>query len=120
MDNYGYNKKRFSENLKKLDKLQDIAKSWKAIMIKPWTRDYMNGGGITVFFNNGYAMDIALHDGSYGQQDGLFEIAIMTHTDCTLEDITYDTPITSDILGWQSIEDCAECARSVRALPNRQ
>ncbi len=41
---------------------------------------------------------------SYGGDEGLYEAAVLKVTDDDWQ-ITYDTPITSDVLGYQNVED---------------
>jgi len=56
------------------------------------------------FFDNGYGVSVIKSSNSYGGSDGLYEAAVLKVTDEDLE-ITYDTPITSDVLGHQTVED---------------
>ena len=69
-----------------------------------------NGNGIQVLveFENGYGASVVrfsntlgfgMASGSYGHESGLWELAVMKDGN-----ICYDTPITSDVLGWLSEE----------------
>jgi len=73
-------------------------------------------GGVYYFaeFNNGYGIDIVKHNGSYGREDDLFEIAVMKDGDCC-----YDTPITDDVVGWLSADEVMEYVAKVANLPNK-
>lgn len=62
------------------------------------------GVQIIVFFENNYGASIVKHRFSYGNDEGLFEIAVLTGN-MESWNITYDTPITSDVLGYQTSED---------------
>lgn len=67
-------------------------------------------------FDNGYMASVVSHAGSYGGDQGLWELAVMTH-DGT---IVYDTPVTADVLGWLSDAEMLDAVRQVRMLPPRR
>jgi len=55
------------------------------------------GGFYFVFkFDNKYGASVVCHEHSYGGKVGLWELAVL---DADLN-ITYETPITQDVLGW--------------------
>lgn len=54
-----------------------------------------NGIQARVDFENGYGASVVRHDNSYGGKDGLYELAVLKDGD-----LCYDTPITSDVLGF--------------------
>ncbi len=60
------------------------------------------------FFDNGYGVSVVRFTtefgGSYGADVGLYEVAIIKGTEDNWN-ITYDSPITGDVLGWQSEEE---------------
>jgi len=56
------------------------------------------------FFDNGYGVSVIKSSHSYGGSEGLYEAAVLKVTDDDWQ-ITYDTPITSDVLGHQTVED---------------
>ena len=74
-------------------------------------------GGIQMQFTypNKYTASVIRHRGSYGGDMGLWEIAVMYG-----EKIVYDTPITNDVLGWQTDEDVEKVLQRIRELPARQ
>jgi hypothetical protein len=79
----------------------------------------INGGVQTiVFFENGYGASVVQHDFSYGRDEGLFEIAVVTG-DRNGWLICYDTEITDDVLGWQSEQDVEEVLRKIGDLSQR-
>lgn len=58
-------------------------------------------------FNNGYGASVVNHMGSYG-----VELAVLYHGR-----ITYDTPITDDVIGWiGSPAELVELLRQIRDL----
>ena len=48
-----------------------------------------------IMFDNGYGASVVRHMMSYGGKLGLYELAILDKKG----DLTYDTPITSDVVG---------------------
>lgn len=62
------------------------------------------GVQVIIFFENNYGASIIKHRFSYGSHEGLFEIAVLKGN-INSWDICYDTPITSDVLGYQTSED---------------
>ncbi|NDC19246.1 MAG: hypothetical protein EBZ87_03145 [Microbacteriaceae bacterium] len=67
-----------------------------------------------VKFDNGYSASIVSHSGSYGGDDGLFEIAVLDKTG----DIAYDTPVASDVVGYLDFADVAEIVNKIKSLPS--
>ena len=66
-------------------------------------------------FDNGFGVSIVKHQYSYGGKDGLYEIAVLDSE----EQITYDTPITNDVLGYLSEEDVERHVNDIKDLkPN--
>ena len=109
----------YEERIVEIEKLEQEAKSWGASDIIPWRRDYLEGGGVTVCFDNGYCADFTMSNMSYGGHDGLFEMAIMSYIDHKIGDILYDTPITDDVVGHLSIEECKEYCQKIKELSPR-
>lgn len=62
-------------------------------------------------FDNGYGASVVCNSGSYGVQDGLFEVAILKG-----DDICYDTPITSDVVGWLDFAGVTDILNKIKAL----
>ena len=78
-----------------------------------------NGDHYRFDFPNGYSAsvvrfsgDIGFRGGSYGADDGLWELAVMRDGHCN-----YDTPITDDDLGHLTEIEVAPLVEQVRALP---
>jgi hypothetical protein len=81
----------------------------------PSKRIHGSGTQYLVFYPNGYGASIVNHRFSYGGDDGLWELAV---TKGTKEDweICYDTPITSDVLGFLSDEEVDETLFKIKEL----
>lgn len=67
------------------------------------------------FFPNGYGVSVVRFPGSYGFEDDLYEVAILKGTQDDWS-ITYDTPITDDVLGHRDEQDINNILEEVQAL----
>jgi hypothetical protein len=63
-------------------------------------------------YENGYGASIIEQRGSGGKR---FELAVCDHAD----KIIYDTPITSDVLSWLTLDDVDKTLKAIKALPRR-
>jgi hypothetical protein len=63
-------------------------------------------------FDNGYGVSVVSHSHSYGGRDGLYEIAVLDSDD----KLTYDTPVTNDVIGYLSEEDVTDVMKQVQEL----
>lgn len=63
-------------------------------------------------FDNGYGASVVCGLGTYGAKDGLFEVAVLDRNG----NITYNTPITADVLGWLDFDDVAKILNKIKAL----
>jgi hypothetical protein len=73
-----------------------------------------NMGGVQAIerFENGYGASIVKTPFSYGGKDGLYELAVFGNDG----HITYDTPITNDVLGYLSEQDVTEILIKIQQL----
>jgi hypothetical protein len=65
---------------------------------------FMTGKKARMMFENGYGVSVVSHSFSYGGKDGLYEMAVLDSDG----NLTYDTPITSDVLGYLTPEEVTE------------
>ena len=73
----------------------------------------LNGGvQYKVSFPNGYGASIVRHDFSYGGAQGLWELAVLDSDG----DITYDTSITGNVLGYLTEEEVNTTLEQIAAL----
>lgn len=72
------------------------------------------GGGIAAVFKfpNGFGCSVIRCNGSYGHKEGLYEMAVLGHNG----HITYDTPITSDVLGYLDTDDVTHFMNEIAKL----
>jgi hypothetical protein len=75
------------------------------------------GSGVQAiqFFPNGYGVSVVRFPGSYGYEHDLYEVAILKGTSENWS-ITYDTPITSDVLGHRDERDVEIIMEEVETL----
>lgn len=67
------------------------------------------------FFPNGYGVSVIQSPNSYGGDDGLYELAVLKG-DETNSKITYDTPITRDVIGYLTEDEVTELLTQVSSL----
>jgi len=90
----------------------DKDKTMKAEMI-----NRMSNGGVQKLykFHNGYGASVVRHSFSYGEDKGLWELAVIRYNGDHF-DIDYSTPITDDVLGYLSEEDVDTILDKIAAL----
>lgn len=64
-----------------------------------------------VSFDNGYGASIVRHKHSYGGIEGLYELAVTKNNK-----ITYDSPITDDVIGYLSEADVESYLNQIEIL----
>jgi hypothetical protein len=73
----------------------------------------INEGWQYVFkFENNYGASVVQHAFSYGHESGQWEIAVLKDGE-----LTYETPITQDVLGWQTQEQVMDVLFAISKLP---
>jgi hypothetical protein len=75
-----------------------------------------NGMQLVFKFDNLFGLSIVCHSFSYGNNDGLFEVAVIKFTSNDEWNLTYNTDITDDVLGYQSKEDVLSLIERVMSL----
>ncbi|MFV0616515.1 hypothetical protein ACE418_01215 [Megasphaera sp. WILCCON 0056] len=66
-------------------------------------------------FKNGYGASVIRGPFSYGGWDRLFELAVLKKHKKDWE-VTYETPITDDVLGWLTADDVAILLKKISTL----
>ena len=86
------------------------------ITFKTLPSNQINGGiQYLAFYPNGYGASIVKHSFSYGNSQGLWELAVIKGTEGDWN-ICYDTHITSDVLGFLSEAEVEETLVSIQNL----
>ena len=73
---------------------------------------FMVGKKTRMHFDNGYGVSVVSHSYSYGGKDGLFEIAVLDKDG----NLTYDTPVTNDVIGYLTEEEVSGVMKEVQSL----
>ena len=71
----------------------------------------MGGVVARVNFPNGYGASVIMGDFSYGGNRGLYELAVLKS-----DDICYDTPIASDVIGYLTRDEVSDVMRRIQEL----
>ena len=79
------------------------------------TENPLGGLRARVFFPNGYGASVVRHMYSYGGNEGFWELAVL-EGDNTKSKLTYDTPITDDVIGYLTEEKVTELLQQIEAL----
>jgi len=67
---------------------------------------------IQYMFSNGFGASVVCNEFSYGGSQGLKELAVLDYN----RDITYDTPITNDVIGYLSDSAVNHYLKQIKAL----
>ena len=65
-----------------------------------------------IIFDNGYGASVVKHEHSYGGDKGLYELAVLGKDG----HITYDTPITNDVIGYLRPTDVTDVMEKIQQL----
>jgi hypothetical protein len=73
-------------------------------------------GGVyaRITFDNGYGASVVKTPYSYGGKDGLYELAVLDKDG----HLTYDTPVTNDVIGYLRDIDVTEVMEKIQQLQN--
>jgi hypothetical protein len=87
-------------------------KKFKDLPFFPINDGFMVGKQARMDFENGYGVSVVSHTYSYGGKDGLFEVAVLGKDG----NLTYDTPVTNDVIGYLTEEDVTDVMKQVQNL----
>jgi len=73
---------------------------------------FMVGKKARMHFDNGYGVSVVSHSYSYGGRDGIYEVAVLDSED----NLTYETPVTNDVIGYLTEEDVTDVMKQVQEL----
>jgi len=78
-----------------------------------------DGGGIKyVFrFKNGYGASVIKNKYSYGNEDNLWELAVIVFVSRGTWHLCYNTPITNDVEGYLSNRQVRSLLKRIKRLP---
>ena len=73
-----------------------------------------------VKFDNGYGASVVRFDGSYGFENGLYELAVVEVHEKDEFRLNYDTEITDDVIGHLTEERVSNLLKKIALLPKRE
>ena len=73
---------------------------------------FMKGVKCRMMFENGFGVSVVSHTYSYGGKDGLFEVAVLDEDG----DLTYNTPVTNDVIGFLNPDEVTDIMEQVQNL----
>ena len=76
------------------------------------THPQLDGVVGRITFDNGYGASVVKHEFSYGGKDGLYELAVLDKDG----NLTYDTPITNDVIGYLREIDVTDVMIKIQQL----
>ena len=86
---------------------------------KPWQSHVRSDGLGSQWiyrFDNGFGASVVQGPYTYGGPEGLYGLGVLTF-DGDKHSLTYETPITSDVIGHQTAEEIGELLARIAALP---
>jgi hypothetical protein len=86
-------------------------KSFKDLVFNPHP-NHMGGVQSIYNFENGYGVSVVRTPHTYGGSDGLYELAVLDKNG----HLTYDTPITDDVIGYLKAEEVTKIMQQVQML----
>jgi hypothetical protein len=75
---------------------------------------HIGGVQARITFDNGYGASVVKTPYSYGGDRGLYELAVLD----TDGHLTYDTPVTNDVIGYLRDIDVTEVMEKIQQLQN--
>jgi len=76
------------------------------------TNDHYGGVQKLYQFDNHMGASVIRHEGSYGSEEGLWELAVLNEAGS----LCYDTPITNDVIGRLTWKEVSKYLRKIQAL----
>ena len=86
-------------------------KTFKDLDFQPHP-NHMGGVQARIQFDNGYGASVVCTPYTYGGDKGLYELAVFGSDG----HITYDTPITNDVIGYLRPEDVTDVMEKIQQL----
>ena len=88
-------------------------KTFKHLDFKPHPNlGHIGGVQAIIKFKNGYGASVVRSEYTYGGSDGLYELAVLGKDG----HITYDTPITNDVIGYLKEEEVTKILEQIQLL----
>lgn len=94
-----------------------LDKSLKGMTV---TRE-VNGGTQHLFrFDNNFGASVVCHKYSYGGDEGFWELAVLKYDEDGEWSLTYDTPVTQDVVGYLTPKDVEGLLEEIEELTEEE
>ena len=87
-------------------------KTFSDLEFKPHSMGFESGIVSRIKFDNGYGASVVKGPHTYGGKDGLYELAVLDSEG----ELTYSTPVTSDVEGYLTEEDVTILLKQIQNL----
>lgn len=85
--------------------------------MKVYKEKQLNGGIQKQYkFENGYGASVIQHSGSYGNEQGLWELGVLNWIGEDVYELDYSTEITDDVIGYLTEEEVEEILVRIKEL----
>ena len=85
--------------------------------MKVYKEKSLNGGVQKQYkFDNGYGASVVQHNGSYGNENGLWELAVLSWVNEHQYQLDYSTEISDDVIGYLTEEEVEELLVRIESL----
>jgi hypothetical protein len=85
--------------------------------MKSYKEKPLNGGIQKQYkFKNGFGASVVQHNGSYGNENGLWELAVLSWVNEHQYELNYSTDITDDVVGYLTEEEVEEILVRIESL----
>lgn len=88
-------------------------KTFKDLEFETLKDSFRTGKVGRMSFDNGYGISVVSHTHSYGGDKGLYEIGVLGPDD----NITYETIITNDVIGYLDENEVSKYMEQIQKLP---
>lgn len=89
------------------------------LKFKPHPAGGVGGTAARVFFDNGYGASVVTGEYFYSSEDAPYEIGVLKG-DKDSSTLTYDTPITDDVIGYRTESETNTILDAIAALPKAE
>lgn len=105
--------KQIIKSVIKEEKEMSRIKMFDDLQFEKIKNSFLTGKKAKLQFDNGYGISVVSHSESLGGDEGLYEVAVLDSNGR----ITYDTPITKNVLGYLDDSDVTEIMEKIQDLP---
>ena len=87
-------------------------KTFNDLQLEIRSDGFLSGKTSRIMFDNGWGASVVSHTFSYGGKDGKYELAVLDKDG----ELTYETPITNDVIGYLREIDVTDVMEKIQKL----